>query len=88
MYSPKISVLIRVKKNGSQERQLKAEVVVGTISITKRIRSTFEFMLVKSLHRNCLDMSVLDSALLLTHTIKFELNNNSCERKLSGEAPR
>ena len=51
-YSPKIRVLIRVKKNGSQERQLKAEVVVGTIIITKRITNTLEFMVVQSLHGN------------------------------------
>ena len=47
-YSPKIRVLIRVKKNGSQERQLKAEVVVGTINITKRITNTLELMVVQS----------------------------------------
>ena len=47
MNSPKISVLTRVKKKGSQEKQLKAEVVVGTINITKRITNTFEFMLVQ-----------------------------------------
>ena len=36
-----------MKKKGSQEKQLKAEVVVGTINITKRITHTFEFMLVQ-----------------------------------------
>ena len=72
-----------MKKNGSQERQLKAEVVVGTINITKRITNTLEFMIAQNFHGNCLDMCVLDSALLATHTIKFY---SSCwERKVSQE---
>ena len=71
----------------SQERQLKAEVVVGTINITKRITNTLEFMIAQNFHGNCLDMCVLDSALLATHTIKFWLTTySSCwERKVSQE---
>ena len=75
-----------MKKNGSQERQLKAEVVVGTINITKRITNTLEFMIAQNFHGNCLDMCVLDSALLATHTIKFWLTYSSCwEGKVSQE---
>ena len=71
-----MKVLTRVKKKGSQERQLKAEVVVGAI-INKRIKNTFDFMVVESSHRNCLDICLLDNALpgIRTRKIKF-LNLN------------
>ena len=77
-FSPKMKVLTRVKKKGSQERQLKAEVVVGAIIIiNKRIKNTFDFMVVQSSHRNCLNICVLDNVLpgIRTRTIKF-LNLN------------
>ena len=57
--SPKISVRTLVKKNGSQERQLKAEVVVGTIITSKRITNNFDFMFVQRLQGHCLDRCFL-----------------------------
>ena len=77
-FSPKMKVLTRVKKKGSQERQLKAEVVVSIIIvITKSIKNTFDFMVVESSHRNCLDICLLDNALpgIRTRKVKF-LNLN------------
>ena len=76
-----------MKKKGSQERQLKAEVVVSIIIvITKSIKNTFDFMVVESSHRNCLDICLLDNALQRDTHSHSQVSEFECETVQSTES--